>query len=90
MDAGQDPDRFWRTTPREASIILRGAAHKITREHELAAWLAWHVAALSRQEKLPPLRSVMPKAKSTAKRSSNDNWQSKYAAFAAWAGAYQK
>lgn len=31
---------------------------RFKREHNERAWLAWHIAALYRQEKLPPLRDL--------------------------------
>lgn len=38
---------------------LDGAAKRIKREHNLTAWLAWHVEALHRTKKLPKLREMM-------------------------------
>jgi hypothetical protein len=38
---------------------LDGAAKRIRREHDLTAWLAWHVEALSRVKKMPKLRDML-------------------------------
>jgi hypothetical protein len=50
---GLDPDRFWRSTPREIATHLDGARLRAEREHEARSWAVWHVAALARVEKLP-------------------------------------
>jgi hypothetical protein len=41
------------------SLMLEGRAAAIERDHNDRAWLAWHVAALSRQKRLAPLRSLL-------------------------------
>jgi hypothetical protein len=38
---------------------LDGAAKRIKREHDMTAWLAWHVEALHRTKRLPKLRDMM-------------------------------
>ncbi|MET3662503.1 hypothetical protein [Aquamicrobium ahrensii] len=56
--ADQDPALFWRLTLREISIILKGAAARLTREQDGRAWVAWHIEALARTKKLPTLKSM--------------------------------
>ena len=51
---------FWALTPRETFMVLEAAARRFEREHRRDAWIAWHVAALSRAKKLPPLQRLMP------------------------------
>jgi hypothetical protein len=89
VDAGQNHEAFWRTTPREAQIVLAGAAHRIRRERANIAWLAWHIAALGRAKKMPQLETLMPPKKAKPSKDSR-GWQQQYAAFAAWAQSFQK
>ncbi len=70
--------------------MLDGAARRIRREQEQKAWLAWHVAALGRQDKLPPLKSLMPGRPRKAKAPGPDAWKSQFAAFSAWAKSFRK
>jgi len=51
--AGFNPSDFWGLCPRLYLSHMRGAGDRLEREHRDRAWLAWHVEALSRQEKLP-------------------------------------
>lgn len=41
--------------------MLDGEADRRHDAFELAAWTAWHVAALTRTQRLPQLKAVMPK-----------------------------
>lgn len=56
---GLDPEGFWRLTPRELVVRLEGARRRLLSEQDGRVWLAWHVAALSRQSKLPDLASLL-------------------------------
>lgn len=56
---GLDPEGFWQITPRELVVRLEGARRRLLSEQDGRAWLAWHVAALSRQSKLPDLASLL-------------------------------
>lgn len=49
---------FWRLTLREMHVILKGCGERLDREHNANAWLAWHVAALQRAKKFPPLKEM--------------------------------
>lgn len=65
LEAGCDPARFWELTPYEASREMQ-AAHSIRNRHQQELiWMAWHIEAFARTNKLPPLKEVM----TTAKRS---------------------
>ena len=46
-------------TPRETNAAIEAFAWRVEREHRRDAWLAWHVAALSRARRLPPLRRLL-------------------------------
>ena len=54
VSAGFPPGDFWGLTPRLYLAHMRGAEARFDREHKNDAWLAWHVEALRRSEKLPP------------------------------------
>ncbi len=47
---------------------MRGKATIIRREQEQIAWLAWHVEALARSKKLPPLAEMMGKRKAKPRK----------------------
>jgi hypothetical protein len=42
-------------TPRQFAAAFEGARKRAEAEHNGRAWLAWHVAALDRQKRLPDL-----------------------------------
>jgi hypothetical protein len=42
---------------------MEGARKRFEREQQLAAWTAWHTAALTRVNKMPNLRDIMPRRK---------------------------
>ena len=50
---------FWRQTPRETACHLRALAADRVRAFELALFTAWHVAALSRVERMPELAPLL-------------------------------
>lgn len=57
-----DVEAFWRLTPKETFAAIDAAAWRQDVDHRRNAWLAWHVAALSRAKRLPSLkRLVEPK-----------------------------
>lgn len=59
MSAGFDPARFWGLTLREAEREFRGLAKIRERETNERLWLAWHIVALDRTEKLPKLETIL-------------------------------
>ena len=38
---------------------MGGAAARLKREHNTAAWLAWHIEGLARSKRLPKLKSLL-------------------------------
>jgi hypothetical protein len=47
-------------TPRETAAALEAAAWRTDQAQRARAWLAWHVAALSRAKRMPPLSRLLP------------------------------
>ncbi|MCV3209602.1 hypothetical protein OHD62_17310 [Mesorhizobium sp. YC-39] len=82
---------FWRLTPREVETVLAGVNSRVLREHELAAWTAWHTAALGRLKKMPRLAELMPKReRKPSGPAKAPDWETKFAAFSAWAASFKK
>lgn len=61
LAAGIGAREFWDLTPRELGMVFEAALRRREREMERDTWLAWHVAALVRLKRLPPLRSLLAK-----------------------------
>jgi len=57
---------FWSLTPRETYMVLEAATWRLEREHRRDAWLAWHIAALSRAKRLPALQRLIAPGKARA------------------------
>ena len=57
---------FWALTPRETYMVLEAANWRLEREHRRDAWLAWHIAALSRAKRLPALQRLISPGKARA------------------------
>ena len=57
--AGLDPARFWGLTMREVDREFSGTVKIRARETNERVWLAWHIVALDRTDKLPKLESLM-------------------------------
>ncbi len=63
-----------------------GAAVKHKKnEHNARAWLAWHVAALQRQKKLPPLQNLL-----TRERPRRQTWQEQLKIVELWQAVLDK
>jgi hypothetical protein len=62
MASGHDPARFWDLTMREVDREFRATAKIRERETNERLWLAWHIVALDRTEKLPKLETLMIKS----------------------------
>ena len=58
MGAGMDSQLFWHMTLGEIHNVMKGAAARLRRQHDLAAWVAWHVEALARTKKMPKLERM--------------------------------
>lgn len=72
MSFDLDPDSFWRKTPREIGLILDGRSDAVLLKHNETAWAVWHVAALSRAHKLPPLEKLQHRTRVPRKRQTTE------------------
>lgn len=59
MEAGFDPDAFWRQTPRLFDIAIRARIRVKEQDQQARAWLAWHVAALPKMKRFPGLSDLL-------------------------------
>ncbi len=50
---------FWAMTPREMAMAAKAHNRRSRSEHRRDAWLAWHVGALVRTKRMPPLKQLM-------------------------------
>lgn len=53
-------EEFWALTPREMRLVFEARAEQARLAHRQRAWLAWHVAALTRAKRMPPLARLIP------------------------------
>ncbi|GLK49489.1 hypothetical protein GCM10017620_24620 [Brevundimonas intermedia] len=66
VEAGFDPESYWRQTPRLYDIAIRARIRVREQEQQGRAWLAWHVAALPKMKRFPGLKELLgqrPKAR---------------------------
>lgn len=61
--------------------MLAGAAARLRREHNTAAWLAWHIEGLARSKRLPKLNSLLM---GDGKPRPAQTWQEQYAIALMW------
>lgn len=80
LAAGLDEALFWRCTPKQIAVHFEAAGMRNRRDHDGRAWLAWHVAALSRARKLPRLDALL--ARTGARR--RQTWEEQLAMMQAW------
>jgi len=67
--------------------IVGGVKERIVREHNELAWLAWHVAAMTRsKKKLPDLKKLLSKTTSGKKQ----DWQQQMAVMDMWVAHTQR
>ena len=59
LKAGLSVAEFWALTPRETAQVLRSATWRWQHEYDRDTRLAWHMAALQRSKRLPPLRTLL-------------------------------
>ena len=52
---------FWESTPRLVELAFDAASQLQDREHNDRAWLAWHIAVLTRTKKLQKLDDLLVK-----------------------------
>ncbi len=63
LHAGVSLSVFWDLTPRETVQTIEAVNWRLEQDQRARAWLAWHVAALSRAKRMPLLsRMVNPPA----------------------------
>ena len=60
LKTGLRAAEFWDLTPKELRLYFEADAWRQTQQLRRDATLAWHVAALSRMKRLPPLRQMLP------------------------------
>ena len=53
-------------TPCETYATIEAVSWQLEREHRRDAWLAWHIAALSRAKRMPPLQRLIGAGKAQA------------------------
>lgn len=70
VSAGFDPARFWQITLKEADRELRGAMKRRQRETDERLWLAWHIVALDRTERLPKLETLLARPEAPRRKQS--------------------
>jgi hypothetical protein len=65
---------------------LEGARRRLSSEQDGRAWLAWHVAALTRAQKLPDLGSMFSHQQKQGPQSAEEQEISLDQLFLAWGG----
>lgn len=86
VSAGLPPGRFWKITPRLYMSEMRGAAARITREHNDLAWAAWHIAYLPKAKRMVPLADLQAAEPKEKRIATWQNQLSQWEAFAAKGG----
>lgn len=60
---GLSLDDFFKMTPWQFKVCVNGYAKKKENDHDHAAWIMYHGAALTRVKKLPELKQFLSSAK---------------------------
>lgn len=68
-------------TLRELYAISDGVSTRLVREQNERAWLAWHVAAMTRTKTMPKLKDMIVSGKPKTRQ----NWQAQLAIAHQWA-----
>lgn len=68
-------------TPRQIAREFKSASKRIEQQHNDRAWLAWHIAVLPRQKKIPKLETMLAGHKKTRRKQS---WEEQQAVMAQW------
>ena len=63
MKCGLSVFEFWDSTPREVHAVIEAFTWNVERKNKSDAWVVWHIAALSRAKRLPPLKRLMSSGK---------------------------
>lgn len=88
IEAGFDPDAFWRQTPRLYDIAIQAKTRAADAQHRQDAWLALTTAALVRRDRKAPwptLEQLTAKPKAARKQTPEEM----KAAFASVRAAFQ-
>jgi hypothetical protein len=75
VKAGQPYELFWELTFFEIGMILEGVNQRHVQQHNDRAWMAWHIAAMGRAEKMPRLDRLTAKKP----RPSGQTWEEQMA-----------
>lgn len=75
---GHDVAAFWGLSLWEYHAAMSGARDRLKSEIEARAWLAWHVAALQREDKLPDFDGFVGGRKAKIKRQDPDELQAMF------------
>jgi len=78
---------FWDLSPREIAAVMEGAASRLRREHNTAAWLAWHIEGLARSKRMPKLKSLLM---SDGKPRPRQTWEEQYQIALMWQAVISK
>ena len=65
---------------------LDGARRRLEAEQDGRAWMAWHVAALTRAAKLPDLKTLLVRSETKKQQSPQEQSISMDQLFLAWGG----
>lgn len=89
-------EEFWRQTPRQTVAAIRAADRRSAAALERGLFVAWHVAVLSRAERVTPLGDLIDDFRQALARVSgdvDDDWQSadiQFATLKAWIAAREE
>ena len=61
-------EQFWDSTLQEIYATIQAFTWNVERQNKSDAWLAWHIAALSRAKRLPPLKRFLKGKPGESKR----------------------
>lgn len=78
MILGYTHETFWDQTPATIRLTIEAATERREAEHNDRAWLAWHIAALTRATRLPSLDKLK------AKKQTPVHWEKQLADLKAW------
>lgn len=62
LRTGRDLGEFWSQTPRTLALVLKAHADLRKEDRRQKLSLAWHIAKLSRAERVPTLKQLLAEA----------------------------
>lgn len=86
LRTGRDITEFWVQTPRTLALVLKAFADLRKEERQQRLSLAWHIAKLSRAQRIPSLKQLLAEPSTTTIQSVDQM----RAAFAAWRAAAEE